>query len=270
MASAAAAPVADPRWKTLIAKSIAENIKNDGSVCSPPTPQVRYVVHRGFVNEKRADTPEGVEPALDGFACGTALLTTTDVRAPKAQQIRDSIERTGSAQAQIAWWHDPSKLQFRITGTLHLVPHANHPTLRPLPSEAAPPKISGQSWDWQQERKRIFEKLSPSLLASFARPTPGSDHPQGNSRGDGPGEGEGKGDASPWPLELPKPTDEGITDEQEKLLEKSNENFALVVLLPREVDVVDLNRDRRSVFKRKSEGTGKGAHEEWEETRVVP
>jgi hypothetical protein len=46
-------------------------------------------------------------------------------------------------------------------------------------------------------------------------------------------------------------------------------SFALVVLAPYSVDVVDLGRNKRSVFELK--GDRKGGHgEEWSERRVVP
>ena len=45
-------------------------------------------------------------------------------------------------------------------------------------------------------------------------------------------------------------------------------SFALVVLSPDSVDVVDLSRDRRSFFRRTDEA--KGPNSEWEEMRVVP
>lgn len=73
----------------------------------------------------------------------------------------------------------------------------------------------------------MFSKLSPGLLASFARPTPGSEHPNQEKfvafgDGDGAGEGdEGKDNKnSPWPLELPAPGKEE-TEEHKKLLKES-------------------------------------------------
>ncbi len=63
-----------PEWKEILANSIGENIKNEKSILyyafstvEPPSsvhdaakPHVRYVVHRGFVNEKRDGDSSGV------------------------------------------------------------------------------------------------------------------------------------------------------------------------------------------------------------------
>lgn len=92
----------------------------------------------------------------------------------------------------------------------------------------APPSSSSPStdfaFDWARERKRIFEKLSPGLLASFARPTPGSPHPNSASlsaRG-GPGSLDERAKdklESPWPLELPQPGKEASEEQKELLAE---------------------------------------------------
>lgn len=219
-------------------------------------PHVRYVVHRGFVNEQRSkDSPSGVEPHNPDFGSNTLMLTTTDVRAPKARQIVESAKQ-GGANGEICWWHESSQMQvsrdrdrlceirapadfvslndvpqFRLSGVYHLLPTPTHPLFSAFKGDRlAPPPADGKSskpFDWEQERWRVFSKLSPSLLASFARPTPGSDHPnQGQfsefGKGDGAGEGdEGKDDKnSPWPLELPAPGKEE-TEEQKKLLKES-------------------------------------------------
>lgn len=202
----------------------------------PPVPHARTVVHRGFVNEQRSDTSKtGVEPFDDNFGSNACLITTTDIRAPKAQQIIQNYEKNGSAKGEINWWMEGKNLQFRLAGTLLLVPKKDHSSTKlfdlqkvsPLPSKESKASSSSTSFDWYKERSRIFEKLSPGLLASFARPTPGSKHPEEGSEklnGKGPGEGsegDGKDDLeSPWPLELPQPGKEE-TEEQKKLLAES-------------------------------------------------
>jgi tRNA-dihydrouridine synthase 2 len=122
-------------------------------------------------------------------------------------------------------------LQFRLAGTLHLVPRKDHPSTKSFDLNALDPVVSSSSskqdpFDWYKERSRIFEKLSPGLLASFARPTPGSHHPQQGTdklQGKGPGEGsedDGKDDLeSPWPLELPQPGKEESQEQKEQLAE---------------------------------------------------
>ncbi|KAI3482271.1 hypothetical protein L1887_55104 [Cichorium endivia] len=86
--------------------------------------------------------------------------------------------------------------------------------------------------------------LNAGLLASFCRPTPGSAHPNADSLH----QAKPKDDtSSPWPLELPSPGKEE-NEEQKKMLEESEKNFALVVVEPYKVDLVNLADDTRTVY----------------------
>lgn len=305
-----------PRWKQLIAQGIkdgmadkqkgvlyfalstvetgqaeantASNPKGVKSPATVPAPHVRMVVHRGFVNEQRSSSsPTGVESFNPSFGSNACILTTTDIRAPKAQDILAQSQAKGGAQStqsrgargEICWWMEHKQLQFRIAGTLHLVPRKDHPAFSTFDGKRlAPPINSEQSapaseFDWISERKRIFEKLSPELLASFTRPLPGSAHPKQAQLDDakGPGEGEvedAKNDKeSPWPMQLPQPGKEE-NEEQKQLLAEAEKNFALIVVEPETIDVVDLSRDRRSLFTRTDDP--KGPNSEWREQRLVP
>lgn len=309
-----------PRWKALIAQSIKDGMANkekgvlyyalgtvdtsssggstsaSANASAVPTPHVRMVVHRGFVNEQRSsNTQTGVEPFDKRFGSNACLLTTTDVRAPKAQQIFQQQQQnakgtSGGARGEICWWFDNKQLQFRLAGTLQLLPHKDHPSaqlfdrsgLSPPPTQEGSDSNSNSSaagaFDWDQERKRIFDKMSPELLASFTRPNPSGPHPHGASQKSelaskpGPGEGdpeEAKNDTeSPWPITLPQPGKEE-NDEQRKLLAEAERNFALVVMNPDTVDVVDLSRDRRSLFTFENAGEA-GPNAPWCEQRLVP
>jgi hypothetical protein len=125
----------------------------------------------------------------------------------------------GGAPVEIAWWLLPVGEQFRIKGRAYVVPPPSHP----LPTSSYPPKRTappvsadindGKPFDWQQERLRIFEKLSPALKASFGRPPPSRPHDD---------------DPETWPREL--------EDGDDKLKELSLSRFALIVIEPEEVD----------------------------------
>lgn len=79
-------------------------------------PHARYVVHRGFVNEQRSkESPSGVEPYNADFGSNTVMLTTTDVRAPKARQIVESAKE-GGANGEICWWNESSQMQVSLGG----------------------------------------------------------------------------------------------------------------------------------------------------------
>ncbi|KDN52920.1 hypothetical protein K437DRAFT_266126 [Tilletiaria anomala UBC 951] len=278
-----------PQWKELITQTtVAHRTKEEGSVLyyvlstvnlGPSIrPQARYVVHRGFVNEQRSKTTEsGVEPAQADYGMNTCLLTTTDIRSPKAQQILKQQQQEGEAHVEIAWWMEKAQLQFRLACTAHLLPHADNEHYMGFDgSKLVPPPASlsskrPTSFDWAFERSRIFEKMSLGLLASFARPTPGSEHPNGNeidAEGAGKDHEDGLNDkANPWPMELPKPGDAETKADQDALA-LSDKNFALVVLAPYKVDVLDLVRSKRSVFE--LQGGRSGGNEHWTAKRVVP
>ena len=305
-----------PRWKQLIAQGIkdgmadkqkgvlyfalstvetgqadantASNPRGVKSSSSFPSPHVRMVVHRGFVNEQRSSSSStGVESFNPSFGSNACIMTTTDIRAPKAQDILAQSQAKGSpsstqsrgARGEICWWMEHKQLQFRIAGTLHLIPRKDHPAFSTFDGKRLAPPINSEAsspsteFDWANERKRIFEKLSPELLASFTRPMPGGAHPQEAQLNDakGPGEGEVE-DAknekeSPWPMQLPQPGKEE-NDEQKQLLAEAEKNFALIVVEPETIDVVDLARDRRSLFTRTDDS--KGPNSEWTEQRLVP
>lgn len=281
-----------PDWKEILAKSIGENIKDEksilyyafstvepsSSVHDAAKPHVRYVVHRGFVNEKReGDAEGGIAPQNPAFGSSPCLMTTTDVRTPKVQQLtsQSSLRAHGEdgsrgGECEIAWWIESTQMQFRISGTVHVLPTPGHPLRSLFPFERlSPPRApdamdSGEAFDWDGERTRIFNKLNAGLLASFCRPTPGTPHPNADRLDSA----EPKDDtSSPWPLELPQPGKEE-NDKQKEQLKESEKNFALVVVEPYKVDLVNLADDTRTIYELVSgdnAATGK-----WTSRRVVP
>ncbi|EPQ27549.1 uncharacterized protein PFL1_05087 [Pseudozyma flocculosa PF-1] len=280
-----------PEWKQLLAEKIGKHIKDEKSllyyalstveaqtsVHDAAKPHVRYVVHRGFVNEKRdGDASGGIAPQNPNFGSSPCLMTTTDVRTPKVQQLisQSGIRAQGTdgshgGEGEIAWWIESAQLQFRISGTLHVLPTEGHPLRSSFPYDRltpprAPGSTSTEPFDWDGERSRIFNKLNPGLLASFCRPTPGSAHPNLDALDTA----RPKDDtSSPWPLELPQPGKEE-TEQQRQQLRESEKNFALLVIEPRSVDVVNLADDTRTIYELKpgqNAATG-----EWTKRRVVP
>lgn len=79
----------------------------------PPVPHSRYVVHRGFVNEQRSkETASGIETYDKNYLGSNSLiLTTTDIRAPKAQEMAAAAKETGQARGEICWWQESSQVQ---------------------------------------------------------------------------------------------------------------------------------------------------------------
>ncbi|SPO24440.1 related to tRNA dihydrouridine synthase [Ustilago trichophora] len=282
-----------PEWKEILANGIGENIKNEKSILyyafstvEPPSsvhdaakPHVRYVVHRGFVNEKRdGEADGGIASQNPAFGSSPCLMTTTDVRTPKVQQLTSQSSLRAHAEdgsrggeCEIAWWIESTQMQFRISGTVHVLPTPAHPLRSLFPFDRlSPPRApdannnNSEAFDWDGERKRIFNKLNAGLLASFCRPTPGSPHPNADRLHSA----KPKDDtSSPWPLELPQPGKEE-NEEQKRQLEESEKNFALVVVEPYKVDLVNLAEDTRTIYELvpgDNAATGR-----WTSRRVVP
>lgn len=136
-------------------------------------------------------------------------------RAPKSQQL------TKDPHFELAWWFAPSGDQFRITGRAYILGPPNHSTTSSFLSEhgkrLSPPGIQGE-FNWEDERRRIYEKISPPIRASFARPIPGT--PLKESERKESGSGEGDYNPEEWPAELEM-------DGDKALIEKSYANFAL-------------------------------------------
>ena len=119
---------------------------------------------------------------------------------------------------EIAWWFAPTGDQYRITGNAFIIGKPGDETAQSFAEHAkrlAPSGIKGE-FNWEDERRRIFEKCSPPIKASFVRPIPGTPL-KADERGDKSGKDYNPHD---WPLEL--------KDGDEELLEKSLSNFALM------------------------------------------
>lgn len=211
-------------------------------------PRVRSVIHRAFLSPLSPSCP--------------LLLTTTDIRTPKARQISQS------PTVEIAWWIAPTQEQFRIAGRAYILPapasdFGADTDYRPIEvmsiesraqvlSKAFPrTELGGLGFDWEAKRVELFDDMSGHMKASWLRPIPGT-----------PLEG-GYEASKTWPESLPK-LGEASSEEEEKHLQDALKNFALVVIYPAEVDYVELGvvPNRRTHFLR-NEGS-------WEERAVVP
>jgi len=167
-----------------------------------PIPRTRTVVHRTFMS-----------PLSESVIL---LQTSTDIRTPKAGQILSRPE-----SIEVAWWLPKSNLQFRLTCTAYLLPHPSHPSWTEFPAWKLGPNV-----EWEQERLKAYDALPRFLRASFCRPVPGSklENPE---------------DAKKWPNELPSRA-EAANDKEKEQVDEALKNFAVLLLEPREVDVLEL------------------------------
>ncbi|KAF8713844.1 Pyridoxamine 5'-phosphate oxidase, partial [Rhizoctonia solani] len=207
-----------------------------------PIPRVRYLVHRNIL------TLHSARPIL---------VSTTDIRSPKVNQIR-SHPSTRGPTAEVAWWIAEENVQFRILARVQILPAPSHPLYSEFPFKELSQNSGGDSGpdapatakEWEALRVKTFNNLVPPIRASFARPTPGSplaDHT----------------DAERWPQKLPEKGKEE-TEEEKKQVKEALENFSLLLLEPLDVDFVELgvvpNRRTRWSF---------DGHK-WDEQAVVP
>jgi hypothetical protein len=171
------------------------------------------------------------------------MVTTTDIRAPKAHQIQSN------SVIEIGWFIRPTEEQFRITGFARLAAHPKFHSFAPDTPMQLP------DLDLDAERRRIFNSVSGPIRASFCRPAPGSP-----LRG---GYEEGK----KWPVTLPK-LGEWKNEKDRAQVETAFENFALLLIEPFKVDFIELAPvpNQRTVFER----IGEANKLRWKEQIVVP
>ncbi|SCV71240.1 BQ2448_2828 [Microbotryum intermedium] len=286
-----------PRWSTLLRDSLDRSMKgNKDSISFAFTTldavsgesSTRFVVHRGFVNERRSneDSSWSKNPSEDAQGVKLVndnLIVTTDVRAPKALALE------ANPTTSLAWWHLPTMTQFRIRSQAYPVkpPSRGNPTSAQILDRLSPV----ENFDWEAERIRIFHKMSPELRASFVRPVPGSRLVD-------------KEEAKEWPKELPASEEEAEREKEKGQVKEGElswrklggeseektdarvcefvctalEHFALIILEPFDVDVssvvvpnsCDLGAqpNTRVHFSREKGQGWQGA--EWKEEDVVP
>ncbi|KAF8844181.1 hypothetical protein BDN67DRAFT_963289 [Paxillus ammoniavirescens] len=168
------------------------------------------------------------------------LFTTTDVRTPKVSQMN------AEPRVEAVYWTAGTQEQFRIIGRASIIPTPYYQG--PYPS----PKV----FDWEKKRVEVFDSMSGHLKATWCRPVPGT-----------PLEG-GEEEMKKWPEKLPK-LGEAESEENKKNLAFALENFALLLVEPFEVDLIELGvqPNKRTSFKRDWEDPNSI---EFKETALVP
>ncbi|BGP54297.1 hypothetical protein JCM8202_000728 [Rhodotorula sphaerocarpa] len=266
-----------PSWVDQLRSLLNKNMKENKDLISyalatsgdagSVQPRVRYVVHRGFVNERRKDGDGSQNLVSDdnqNDLISDKLVVTTDARSPKARQL------AAQPKIELAWWMAATQHQFRILGNAYILPSAafpRHDSTKPksgATSTAEPGKISFpfpekelspyDGFSWEDERIRQFRKMSPELRASFYRPVPGTDLADSNVK------------MEDLPETLPEGVQEAEGDEQKKQVQEALKNFALIVIDAIEVDLVDLG----SMPNKRTQWVRKQGSSEWQEKGVVP
>lgn len=199
-------------------------------------PRGRTCIYRGLwahlpPNEKNKAprNPEGI------YESDLPVLTT-DARMDKVPEIFSSSSSTtnptgsgGGGPVEAMWWAVPTQTQWRIRGRAWVLAPGDiggDSTGATAVREALRRRMRSNktgeesAWDWERELVGHFGNLSPGMRGSFKNPSPGT--PRANK----PGEGEGLGQ---------KVGDELLEDEV------ARKNFRVVVIVPDEVDLVNLS-----------------------------
>ncbi|KAG8406995.1 hypothetical protein J3458_020495 [Metarhizium acridum] len=228
---------------------------------SPPSPswapqfvpRARTVVYRGMWASL---TPNLKNPAqLNPASYETDLPTiTTDARMEKVSEILSTSTNGGDSSGiggavEAVFWFPDSMTQWRLRGYTCLVGPDIDSLEASSTREALRPymrKVGDAEWSWSRELTAQFGNLSPFMRGTFRNPPPGTPITQE------PGEGLGLGQV--------------VEDLEDDIARK---NFRVVVIVPEEVDRVDLsNPERGQRWNYRLERGGQGA--EWKETELWP
>ncbi|WOO85931.1 uncharacterized protein LOC62_07G009417 [Vanrija pseudolonga] len=176
-----------------------------------------------------------------GVSPSGLLLSTTDTRMPKLAQIAQQ------PAVEAAWLFQTSLVQFRIRGDAFAVGPDGMPSTG-APVDADSPEAAA-AW-WADERARLFQSgIGDYLRATFARPAP-----PGSLLADAP-------PPDTWPAAVPP---EATTPEQHAALELARAHFAVLAIVPRRVEILEL---RTSPHRRREWVLGS---EGWVQTDLVP
>ncbi|KAH7136498.1 hypothetical protein EDB81DRAFT_802354 [Dactylonectria macrodidyma] len=196
------------------------------------SPRSRTVVYRGLW-ASLVPNPKNPAPLNPSVFESDLLTITNDARMEKTAELSQSGNSTASSSeaqtggggpVEAVFWAEPSRTQWRMRGCAYV--------LGPdIDSEAAKPvktaikrymRLTGgedpAGWDWERELTAHFGNLSPGMRGSFRNPPPGTPLTEEPAPGLGLGH-----------------TVEDLHDAI------ARENFRVVVIVPEEVDQVDLS-----------------------------
>lgn len=226
---------------------------------SPSAPRARTVVFRGMWASLPANPKNPA--ALNPDAYRTHLpAITTDARMDKARELfaaapgASSPRSGGGGPVEGVFWAAEAKTQWRLRGRAYVIgPDIDSPAAAPVRDALAPymrstgaAAAAAASWSWGRELTAHFGNLSPLMRGTFRNPPPGT--PLGREPGPGLGLGQEVDDV-----------DDAV----------ARRNFRVVVIVPEEVDRVDLSdpeRGRRWNYK--FVGTANAG--EWAVTELWP
>ena len=133
----------------------------------------------------------------------------------------------GGGAVEAVWWAEEPQTQWRIRGTVWVLgPDVEEPPGKPareairsrMRHTLTPIGQDGAGWSWATEVTAHFGNLSPMMRGTFRNPPPGT------------------------PRAIPGKEGEGLGQRVDDLDDRlARENFRVCVLIPAEVDRVDLS-----------------------------
>ncbi|PNH47274.1 hypothetical protein VD0004_g952 [Verticillium dahliae] len=237
---------------------------SSGSSSSGLVPRARTCIHRGLFASLPAN-PKNEAPLNPPTYESDLLTLTTDARMHKTPDLA-----AGHAVEAVFWAREPAT-QWRVRGVAYVLPRDADAdaalTARLLREMRRTGEGEGEGdgdaasgWSFSREVTAHFGNLSPVMRGTFRNPPSGTPVAAGP-----PAEGEGLGQV--------------VTDLEDEV---ARANFRVVVVVPDEVDRVDLSdpkRGRRWLYRRVGGGnddaggdTVPGAIREgdWEKVEVWP
>lgn len=220
-----------------------------------PAPRARTVVFRGMWCSLPPN-PHNPAPRNPPVFESDLLTLTTDARMGKAREISPSFPEDtvgpDGAPFEAVFWAAEAMTQWRFSGKAYLLgPDVETESMRAAGVREVLSRgmrrVGEGEFSWEKEVTAHFGNLNPLMRGSFRNPPPGRPVAEGNG-----GEGLGLGQRV-----------EDLHDEVARA------NFRVVVLVPAEVDKVDLSdaeRGRRWRFR----DVGSPGESKWEGVEVWP
>ncbi len=233
-------------------------------------PRARTCVYRGLWAEMPANDKNTAPRNLAVFESDLPVFTT-DARMEKAGEVistaplsRKPGQSGGGGPVEAVWWAEEHGMQWRVRGTAWVLGNdidsdadGAKAVREALQARMRKTGEAEEKWSWRRELTAHFGNLSPVMRGTFRNPAPGT------------------------PISTPVPPESGLglgqtVDDVEDQV--ARENFRVVVILPTEIDQVDLSDMKKArrwlyVYRGASYLTTHPGGEvigEWEKVEVFP
>lgn len=237
---------------TFTLSSLHSATPSEPSSTSHLVPRARTVVYRGMWASLAPNPKNSAQ--LNPTSFQTDLPTvTTDARMEKVSEMftgsdPDSLSNVGGP-VEAVFWFPESMTQWRLRGPIFMIgPDIDSAEASPVKEELMPymRRVGTSEWNWSRELTAHFGNLSPLMRGTFRNPPPGTPVTQKPEAGLGLGQ--------------------VVEDLKDEIARK---NFRVLVIVPEEVDRVDLSdpeRGRRWNYRLDRAGNGA----EWSEAELWP